>query len=529
MKNIKREDNFINQLINNMDNFSLIELKEHFFYKNNFYKKIDIDFTIDRNKVILKNSNKSDNLFYRINPFLFKNKENEIIFIYGSSIALLMPENNHFELMNELKEKISHLYKEIKNGYSNNLLINSENYIALSLLNFLKKEINYNIKFISIDPPYNTGNKNMKYNDVFVNYYDENLKKEISSHENWFLFMKKRIELAYSLLEQDGFIFININEKELVNLKMLMNEIFGEENFIENFIWIKNSNKNNSKTTSTIHEYVLCYAKNKKHILKNKQEYFKIKKNGFEEINQLKNAIVNSEEFLNKTEEDKITFLEKELINFYKKNKNLKGISQYKKVEKINENYEIFRISDVSAPNKNGEFYDIIHPKTHKICKMPKGGYRYNQETINNIIENNLFYFGKDENTVPQFKRYLKDMETENQSSIIFNYDDGYNDLKQSLNEKELKNIDFNNPKPVSLIKQFIEMIFKYSQNNQKNIYCIDFFAGSGTIFESIKNFNNENKQELKVIGITNNENNICESITKNRLKNLKIDFIYVK
>ena len=120
-------------------------------------------------------------------------------------------------------------------------------------------------------------------------------------------------------------------------------------------------------------------------------------------------------------------------------------------------------------------------------------------------------------------------METENQSSIIFNYDEGYNDLKQSLNEKELKNIDFNNPKPVSLIKQFIEMIFKYSQNNQKNIYCIDFFVGSGTIFESIKNFNNENKQELKVIGITNNENNICESITKNRLENLKIDFIYVK
>ncbi|MDR1988142.1 MAG: hypothetical protein LBQ24_05395 [Candidatus Peribacteria bacterium] len=137
-------------------------------------------------------------------------------------------------------------------------------------------------------------------------------------------------------------IFISIDENEFAQLKLLCDEIFSEENFVENFIWKKNSTKNLSKTTSTNHEYVLTYSKNKKEI--EKLELFRIKKEGLDEV---KNLLLKSQKLnLSKEETQKI------LRDFYKQNPNLKGISMYNNIELDvdKDKYLAYRLSDISAP-----------------------------------------------------------------------------------------------------------------------------------------------------------------------------------
>ncbi|HGP7166081.1 TPA: DNA methyltransferase, partial [Neisseria meningitidis] len=99
---------------------------------------------------------------------------------------------------------------------------------------------------IYIDPPYNTGNDGFKYNDKF-------------NHSTWLTFMKNRLEIAKELLMEDGSIFVSIDDNEQAYLKILMDEVFGNENFICNFIWEKKTGASDAKQITTITEFVLCY------------------------------------------------------------------------------------------------------------------------------------------------------------------------------------------------------------------------------------------------------------------------------
>lgn len=370
-------------------------------------------------------------------------------------------------------------------------LFNCDNLVGLNIL----IQNNIKVDYIIIDPPYNTQNKSFIYND----YFDEN---------EYLVFMKERLLLAKELLKPTGLISIHINDAELYSLKLLLDDIFGKENFIENFIWIKNSIKNNSKTTANVHEYILTYALNKKRV--EKMNYFKVNKIGLDEVLEIQNKIKNDSSL---SLSNKRTLLEKELKVLYKQFKN-NGISQYKFVD---DNLDIFRISDVSAPSsakpnsQSGTFFDIIHPITQKVCKSPKNGYRFSKEKINYLLENNLFYFGKDENTVPQFKRYLKDVEKEVAKSVIVNFDEGIKDLT-----KIVPNANFNNPKPVSLLTHLIQFILN-KENQNEELVILDFFAGSGTILQAVNQINREEKRKLQCFAITNNENNIIDNITLKR------------
>ena len=162
------------------------------------------------------------------------------------------------------------------NKDSQNLYITGDN---LDVLKHLTKSYAGSIDVIYIDPPYNTGNDGFVYNDRFKYTADELVEKlNISedrankildftskgsaSHSAWLSFMYPRLYIARDLLSDDGIIFISIDEYEFSQLKLLCDDVFGENNYVENFIWIKNATKNNSLTTSTNHEYILCYAKN---------------------------------------------------------------------------------------------------------------------------------------------------------------------------------------------------------------------------------------------------------------------------
>ncbi len=173
------------------------------------------------------------------------------------------------EVVEMCKEKLPVL-KEVKNkeiitdkNKPVNLLIEGDNYHALSVLNYTHAG---KVDVIYIDPPYNTGNKDFIFNDRYVD------KEDAYRHSKWLSFMEKRLKLAKNLLKDTGVIFISIDDNELAQLKLLMDDIFGEKNFVNNIVWKKtNSPKAQSVGLGNQHEYILMYVKDISRLLINKK------------------------------------------------------------------------------------------------------------------------------------------------------------------------------------------------------------------------------------------------------------------
>ena len=140
-------------------------------------------------------------------------------------------------------------------GERYNFLLEGDN---LHSLHLLEKTHKGKIDVIYIDPPYNTGNKDFKYGDAFVDINDG------YKHSKWISFMEKRISIAKNLLLEDGIIFVSIDDNEQAQLRLILDSILGEQNFISQLIWQKKKGGgNDSRHVATEHEYVLVYAKNK--------------------------------------------------------------------------------------------------------------------------------------------------------------------------------------------------------------------------------------------------------------------------
>lgn len=382
------------------------------------------------------------------------------------------------------------------NKANGNMLLEGDNYIWLKIL---EQTHAGKIDVIYIDPPYNTGKKDFKYNDRFV---DEN---DTYRFSKWAEFMNIRLQCAYNLLKPEGVIFISIDEKALPELMMICYEIFGKANMIENFIWIKYASKNNSKTTSTNHEYVLCFAKNK--VLVETKSFFQILKPGYDEVIKL----VKQQKKDGKTPTD----AQKALKQLYKQHPEWKGITAYSFVD---DNWNIYQSVSADAPKATGRanVYDVLHPVTNLPCKTPSRGWGFTREKMEQLIKEGRILFGKDENTVPRQKYLLSTVTTDIIKSIIEDNTSGKKQLISIFGEAP-----FNNAKPTTLIKHLI-------QGFDKNIMVLDFFAGSGTTAHAVEELNKEDGGNRKWILITNNEdqeaddNNpetgICRDITKPRI-----------
>lgn len=247
---------------------------------------------------------------------------------------------------------------------SGNKIIHGDN---LEALKSLLPEYEGKIKCIYIDPPYNTGNENWVYND---NVNHPKIKKwlgevvgkdgeDLSRHDKWLCMMYPRLKLLHKLLADDGAIFISIDENEISNLKLMMDEIFGVGNFIEQLVWNKRVPKND-KFIGNIHEYILLFVKNK-----NKEHRFIQRKEGIPEINELLSNLKRKKTPIHKAEE--------EIKKLYKKNAYDRGITLY---NSLDENYKLWGKINVSWPNGQtfGPRYDVLHPKTKKPCKVPDRG-----------------------------------------------------------------------------------------------------------------------------------------------------------
>nr|WP_279526406.1 site-specific DNA-methyltransferase [Mycoplasma testudineum] len=322
-----------------------------------------------------------------------------------------------------------------------------------------------------IDPPYNTesakddGNSNGKE----TNNSGKFIYKDKFARTGWLNMMNERLRLARDLLSESGVIFVSIDDTEQAYLKVLMDEIFGEDNFIATFIWEKNyAPKNNSKFVSVNHDYILCFSKNKAYSLSFKR---------------LERSESNNKPY-NKDDND--------------------GKGPY-------------RLSDLTVMNKNKSSknrYDIhYNGNTYKLPSNSRN-WRYNQTEMNKLILDGKIYFSDKVDGVPAFKRYLKDVEGVVSKTILPHNIVGHTDSSaKALNSIFDGDEKFSYPKPIQLISYLIKLV-----PNNENAIVLDFFAGSGTTGHSVMQLNLEDGGKRKFILSTNNENNIGIDITYERL-----------
>lgn len=356
-----------------------------------------------------------------------------------------------------------------ENVKSENIYISGDN---LDGLKHLLKSYARKVKCIYIDPPYNTGSDGFVYNDNFK-FTVEDLETKLSisqsqaekildltkrgsaSHSAWLMFMAARLQLARDLLTDDGVIFISIDDNEQANLKLLCDNIFGEENFVTQFIRKGSGGRQDSEHYAIVHEYILCIAKN---------------------IKDYKSGEIIKEG-------ERFPHFDAEANNYYKT----------QLLRKWGENSK--------RSDRPKLFYSIIAPDGSENFPMlsdaEEGCWRWGRETMNKAILDGKIEFKKKDEVWVAYEKIFKpqndDENTKLHTTIIDN-------IGVSTGAKLIKNLFgdkvFNYPKPVDLIKFVIGLV---AENNG---IILDFFSGSSTTAHAVMQLNaeyNDNRRYIMV------------------------------
>ena len=408
-----------------------------------------------------------------------------------------------------------------ENNDSENMIIHGDNLDALKALlpNYTGR-----INCIYIDPPYNTAHstnnsRRWVYND---NVDDPLMKKwlgkvvgdeseDLSRHDKWLCMMYPRLTLLQKLLSTRGIIFISIDDNETANLRCICDEIFGKNNFLENFIWYVDGHTDNQDVITGVHEYILCYAKNKNMLtinsvidpnvpldskIRNKHAENSITKNG--EKNPV-SIITLPIDFPCEIKEYK-----------RKKTDNIEVfLEEVKKTGYITR--EITKKYDMKYP----VLFDDINVKNYKLqypCRVYSGW--MNADKLRNFIDNKCqpleddgtelkFYLSK--NGVIYY--YRGNRKSHYVQSILENM--GTTETNKYMLERI--GLKFDYPKPVELITFLINLF------TDKNDIVLDSFAGSGTTAHAVLNLNKADGGNRKFILIETMD--YAESITAERVK----------
>jgi len=383
-----------------------------------------------------------------------------------------------------------------------NIFIEGEN---LEVLKILQKSYFGRIKMIYIDPPYNTGSDSFIYPDKFSETKEEyqkrvgdkdeegymiregmfrkNSKENGQYHSNWLNMMYPRLFLAKNLLLDDGVIFVSIDDNEVHNLRLLMNEIFGEENFVASIVW-DGGRKNDSKKVSVGHEYIIIYCKNSDLEL-NDDTLWRERKEGIDKIYE-------RYELLKKQYHDNYSLVSKglqEWFNSLKDDDPSKKHCHYRYADEAG----VYFPSDLSGPDdgrKNRPRYTVLHPLTGKPVTIPSRGWRWEESRMKEEISNNRVHFGENETTVPNGKVYLKENEFQAPSSVFYKDRRGASGLLKKLMGEKI----FDFPKDTNVIKSLINLIVREGD------IILDFFAGSCSTGEALLEYCKENKLNANFI-----------------------------
>jgi adenine-specific DNA-methyltransferase len=346
---------------------------------------------------------------------------------------------------------------------SENVFIEGEN---LEVLKVLQKSYYNKIKCIIIDPPYNTGNDSFIYPDSFKEskedyqkrigekdedgylmkegFFRNNSKDSGRYHSNWLSMMYPRLFLAKNLLRDDGVIFVHIDDNEVHNLRLMMNEILGEENFICEFIWKSRLSEDNRNLNgaSIDHEYILCYQKNI----------------------------------------GKLNGIDKDLNKFSNPDNDIRGPWRSADLTGL--------LTRDQRPNCH---YDLVNPETGLTYLCPPKGWRYEPKTMDLKIKEKRILWPETVEGRPRHKLFMNEMDSlkKNMSSLITT-------VSTLDGSKELANIFgpgiFSFPKPHKLTKILLDQVIMDSD------IVLDFFAGSGTTAQAVMELNKENNENRKFI-----------------------------
>ncbi|MBQ3295324.1 MAG: site-specific DNA-methyltransferase [Erysipelotrichaceae bacterium] len=372
--------------------------------------------------------------------------------------------------------------KTIINDGEDNILIEGDNYHSLKVLNSFNKN---GIDVIYIDPPYNEKNYDVMYRDSFVNY-------DGSRHDNWLSFMEKRIRLAHSLLKEDGVMFISIDESEVANLKLLCNEIFGEDNFLVNMVVINSVNGiQYSDGFAKQHSYCLCYQKSPS---------FKV------------NLLCLDEEDIRR----KYNYGEDEAGPYYIERLWKRGIGG-RKEDAPTMHFEVWYkedtgeiLIDEEIKGKNKDEYIRIIPYH---SKGVLGRWAWSREKM--IKDRKQLIIRRSLGEYKLYKKVYASNEKGRRPQSIIDQRLG----RTELGSKELNYImgekSFEYPKYSGLISYLINL------HSNKDAVVLDFFAGSGTSGQAVLDLNHKDKGKRRFILCTNNENGICENVTYQRLRSV--------
>ena len=433
--------------------------------------------------------------------------------INGKKYGLVFEE--HREKIDELLEENAPVLVEqedlfIDNGGEMNFLIEGDNLAALKLL---EKTHKGKIDVIYIDPPYNTGDEDFIYDD---NYVD---KEDVFRHSKWLSFMEKRLEVAKTLLKKDGVIFISIDDNEQSQIKILCDEIFGETNFVDNLM-VEMSNTGGMKVG----------AAKKGSITKNGEFILIYQKSEFAKENQrcpLFDFVPGFDTHFNLFLDDsgtvkkfsevlgKQSSIINELSHYGEKIKNnnisLQLINEYFDKSEIIKNYVLENINKIVRPRNE-------IPNIPNELKLEKGKWiTYKSEKRDEEYYLTITEKSEIIQLVPMSYNYRKtdDFNSKFGRSVIRgDYWKGF--WLDMGNISKEGSVEFKNgKKPTRLIVQLLKWSIYYNPSST----ILDFFAGSGTTGHAVMKLNAEDGGNRKFILCTNNENNICQDVTYQRLK----------
>lgn len=353
---------------------------------------------------------------------------------------------------------------------SGNLIINGDNLEALkSLLPKYEGKVNC----IYIDPPYNTGNESWVYND---NVNSPKIKKwlgkvvgkeseDLTRHDKWLCMMYPRLKLLHKLLAKDGAIFISIDDNEQAHLKIIMDEIFGSGNFVNNIIWQRAySPVNTKKRFSANHDFILCYTK----------------------------RIEKVEFALERTD-----------------------LADSRYTNPDNDLRGEWTSGDLSVgPIVEKQVYPITSP-SGRIVYPPKGYcWRVTEEKFFEMIKDNRIWFGEKGENVPRFKRFKTEVKDGITPMTVWTYkevghtQDAKKEIKGIFPESD---IPFDTPKSIKLMERIVQL------GTNKNSIILDSFAGSGTTAHAVLSLNKQDGGNRKFILIEMED--YAETITAERVK----------
>lgn len=383
-------------------------------------------------------------------------------------------------VLNHHKKVPFHLLKcdpslSVGDPKSGNLLVQGDNLLALkALLPYYTGQV----KCIYIDPPYNTGNEKWVYNDnvnspeirAWLGSVVGEEAEDLSRHDKWLCMMYPRIKLLKEFLTEDGGLFISIDDSEVSRLRLLLDDIFGTNNFLATIIWQKRTSPDARLPLGPAHDYIVVYGKN---------------------------------------------------VQLFKKTLNKVPVSEQRKgAFKNPDNDPRGEWASVDLTGQMGhatldQFYEILTPAGKKIKPPPGRCWALAEKTFLDLVKDNRIWFGKNGNNRPRLKKFLKETEGVRAWTWWPYTEVGHNqEATKNLNEIMHEANIFDNPKPTRLIQRILQLA------TDKDSIVMDSFAGSGTTGQAVLTLNNADDGNRKFIMIEMDKN-ICSRVTARRIENV--------